>query len=65
MTVYSFVPLSEITNFSGDVKDFLDYLVSDQGLDESQYLISAGAGTEAFTGTDAVFTVSEFSIVIS
>lgn len=65
MTVYSFVPASQIASFSGDLMDFFGYLVSEQSLDESQYLISAGAGTEAFTGTDAVFTVSDFSVVIA
>lgn len=65
MTVYSFVPASQITDFGSDLKEFLDYLVDEQSLDEGQYLISAGAGTEAFTGTNAVFTVSEFSVVIA
>lgn len=65
MTVFSFLPTSQITSFSGDLKVFFDYLVSNQGLSKSQYLISAGAGTEAFTGKDAVFTVSDFSVVIA
>ena len=33
-----------MNSFSGDVKDFIDYLVSNQGLSDSQYLISVGAG---------------------
>lgn len=64
MTVFSFLPAGQITNFNADLKDFFDYLVAEQNLDESQYLISAGAGTEAFTGTNAVFTVSDFSVEI-
>lgn len=62
MTVYSFVGADSIPNFSGDLKTFVDYLVAEQGFDENQFLTSTGAGTEAFTGKDAVFTVSEFSI---
>ncbi|KAF2161047.1 glycoside hydrolase family 12 protein [Zasmidium cellare ATCC 36951] len=65
MTVYSFVAPSQVTNFSGDLKDFYAWLVSNDGFSESQYLISAGAGTEAFEGTDAVFTTSAYSLVIS
>lgn len=44
---YSFVATSNVTSFSGDVNDFLSYLVSDQSFDSSQYLVSIGAGTEA------------------
>ncbi|CZT22308.1 related to Probable xyloglucan-specific endo-beta-1,4-glucanase A [Ramularia collo-cygni] len=65
MTVFSFVPKSEIANFSGDLKAFVDYLVTKQGLDQSQYLISTGAGTEPFTGTNAVFNVSGYSVNIA
>ena len=43
-TVFSFVAESQVNSFSGDVKDFIDYLVSNQGLSDSQYLISVGAG---------------------
>lgn len=64
MTVFSFLPTSQITSFSGDLMTFVEYLVAEQGLDNSQYLISTGAGTEAFTGVDAVFDVSEFSVTI-
>ncbi|KAK6391764.1 hypothetical protein LTR65_004258 [Meristemomyces frigidus] len=44
---YSFVATENITSFSGDINDFLTYLVSDQSFDDSQYLVSIGAGTEA------------------
>lgn len=65
MTVFSFLSTDQITNFSGDLKRFLDYLVTEQGLPKEQYLISAGAGTETFTGSNAFFKVSEFSAVIT
>ena len=64
MTVYSFIASSTVNDFSGDMMDFFDYLVSSQGYDDSQYLISAGAGTEPFTGSNAVFTTSAYSISV-
>jgi len=67
MTVFSFVPANNggnVNNFSGDLIDFVDYLVDEQSFNESQYLISAGAGTEPFEGVDAVFTTSAYSITI-
>ncbi|KAI0154404.1 family 12 glycosyl hydrolase [Xylariaceae sp. FL1272] len=56
MKVYSFVASSQVTSFSGDLKLFLTYLSSNQGLSTSQYLTSMGAGTEPFTGSNAVLT---------
>lgn len=41
---------SEATSFSGDLIDFFKYLESNEGFSSSQYLVSIGAGTEAFTG---------------
>jgi len=61
---YSFVATENITSFSGDINDFLTYLVDSQSFDSSQYLVSIGAGTEAFTGSNAVFTTSSYSISI-
>ncbi|KAK5717401.1 hypothetical protein LTR15_009295 [Elasticomyces elasticus] len=61
---YSFVATENITSFSGDVNEFLTYLVDSQSFDSSQYLVSIGAGTEAFTGSNAVFTTSSYSIAI-
>jgi xyloglucan-specific endo-beta-1,4-glucanase len=43
-TVFSFVADSQVNNFSGNVKHFLKYLVLHQGLPNSQYLTSVGAG---------------------
>ena len=47
--VYSFVATSTINNFSGDLMDFWNYLVQNQGFDKSQYLQTIQAGTEPFT----------------
>ncbi|OTA31623.1 hypothetical protein BTJ68_08170 [Hortaea werneckii EXF-2000] len=65
--VFSFLPVSgnDINSFSGDVYEFISYLIDNQGLPSSQYLISAGAGTEPTTGQDAVFTVTEYSMTIA
>jgi xyloglucan-specific endo-beta-1,4-glucanase len=65
MKVYSFVASSNIASFSGDLKLFLTYLSSNQGLSTSQYLTSLGAGTEPFTGSNAVLTTSAYSVVIN
>ncbi|EKG10151.1 Glycoside hydrolase family 12 [Macrophomina phaseolina MS6] len=62
MTVFSFVASSEAQSFEADLKDFIDYLSSNQGLSTSQYIKSIGAGTEPFSGTDAKFTTSAFSV---
>ncbi|KAG0694007.1 glycoside hydrolase family 12 protein [Suillus ampliporus] len=54
--VYSFLLTSgEITSFSGDIYEFLSYLIDNEGMSSSQYLTTAQAGTEATTGT-AKFT---------
>ncbi|KAI6841223.1 hypothetical protein KC340_g2026 [Hortaea werneckii] len=53
-----------INSFSGDVYEFFTYLINNQEFDESQYLVSAGAGTEAFVGQNAEFTVSAYSLDI-
>ncbi|GAB7349733.1 hypothetical protein MBLNU459_g0469t1 [Dothideomycetes sp. NU459] len=64
-TVFSFVAVSEVTSFSGDIKTFLTYLINNQGLSSSQYLTSIGAGTEPFTGSSAVFTTSDYSLTVT
>lgn len=48
---FSFVASEETTSFSGDINDFLTYLVNNQGFDSSQYLVSVGAGTEAYANS--------------
>jgi xyloglucan-specific endo-beta-1,4-glucanase len=65
-TVYSFVAQNEITSFSGDLKLFLTYLTTIGGsFTAGQYVLSIGAGTEPFVGTDAVLTVSAYSCVFN
>ncbi|GMF13967.1 unnamed protein product [Phytophthora lilii] len=44
-TCFSFVATRTITNFSADLQKFLSYLVRNQGLPSSQYLITLEAGT--------------------
>ncbi len=61
-TVYSFVAVSQVTRFSGDIKLFFTWLAANEGFSTSQYVTSIGAGTEPFTGTDAVLTVNAYSI---
>ncbi|EME47572.1 glycoside hydrolase family 12 protein [Dothistroma septosporum NZE10] len=65
MTVYSFVASSAVNDFSGDLGDFFDYLVAKQGFSSSQYLISAGAGTEAFSGSEVTFTTSAYIFAVA
>ena len=60
-TVFSFVASSEITNFNGDLMNFFNYLVTSQGVSSAQYLQSIGAGTEPFTGSNAVLTTTKYS----
>lgn len=64
-TVYSFVASSAQESFSGDLQDFFSYLESNEGFSTSQYLLSAGAGTEPFSGSNAVLTTTSYSLVIS
>ncbi|CAE6406973.1 unnamed protein product [Rhizoctonia solani] len=63
-TVYSFVASSEITSYSGDLKAFVTYLASSQGLSTSQYLVGAQAGTEPFVGS-ATLTTSAYTIAVN
>jgi len=64
-TVFSFVAESEVTNFDDDIFKLVTYLIDNEGLSSSQYLTTLEAGTEPFTGSDAVFTVSAYSAVIN
>ncbi|KAJ5157111.1 uncharacterized protein N7482_008211 [Penicillium canariense] len=64
MTVYSFVASSPVTSFSGDMLNFFTYLIKNQGLSSSLYLVDVQAGTEPFTGT-AKLTVSSYSVVVA
>lgn len=62
MNVFSFVATSQVKSFNGDLKEFLTYLTSKQGVPSSQILTSAGAGTEPFTGSNAVFTTTGYTL---
>lgn len=50
MRVYSFVVGADeqVEEYEGDLKEFLDYLTTEQEMDGSQYVINIGAGTEPF-----------------
>lgn len=63
-TVYSFVAGSQVGDFSGDLNEFFTYLVSDQGVDDSLWITQLQAGTEPFTGTDAVFSTTAFTLSV-
>ena len=62
MKVYSFIAPSTTNSWSGDVKQFFNYLQTAQAFPaSSQNLIVFQFGTEAFTGGPATMTVSQFS----
>jgi xyloglucan-specific endo-beta-1,4-glucanase len=61
-TVYSFVATSQQNNFNGNIMDFFNFLIDHEGLPSSYYLQVLQAGTEAFTGEGAEFTVSPYQI---
>lgn len=63
-TVYSFVAASSVESWSGDMLDFLTYLVENEGVSSDKYITSLQAGTEPFTGTDAVFTTTSYSMSV-
>lgn len=63
-TVYSFVASSDIDSFDGDLNDFFTYLVDNEGVSDSLYITKLQAGTEPFTGTDAVFSTTEYTISV-
>ncbi|KAF7358580.1 Glycoside hydrolase family 12 protein [Mycena sanguinolenta] len=50
--VYSFLPTSgTVPSFNSDIKLFLNYLTTNQGLSSSQYLTTLQGGTEATSGS--------------
>lgn len=63
-TVLSFVATSKIESWSGDMMDFFNYLVENEGVSDSLYITQLQAGTEPFTGTDAVFTTTAYTISV-
>ncbi|CAE6413056.1 unnamed protein product [Rhizoctonia solani] len=54
--VYSFVAPSEMTNYSGDLKQFFTYLNANEKVSSDQYLVAVQAGTEPFEGTGTLLT---------
>jgi xyloglucan-specific endo-beta-1,4-glucanase len=65
MNVFSFVAASNVQSFSGDLTEFTEYLINNQGLSSSQILQSVGGGTEPFLGDNAVFTTSKYSASVA
>lgn len=65
MQVYSFVVSSPTKSFSGDLMQFFQYLEKNQGLQSSLYLTDVQAGTEPFTGSQAEFTTSSYSVSVA
>ncbi|CAI4220265.1 unnamed protein product [Parascedosporium putredinis] len=63
--VISFVATSSITNFNGDLNQFLTYLTTKQGVSSSLYATKLQAGTEPFTGSNAVLKTSAYRISVS
>jgi xyloglucan-specific endo-beta-1,4-glucanase len=64
-TVFSFVAPSNIGDFSADLKLFLTYLTTSQGVSTSAVVTSLQGGTEPFSGTDAVFTTSKYTMKVT
>ncbi|KAL1801003.1 hypothetical protein ACET3X_001345 [Alternaria dauci] len=62
MNVFSFVADRQVQSFNGDLMVFVKLLTSKYGLPASQILTSVGAGTEPFSGSNARFTVTEYSL---
>lgn len=56
--VYSFVRTENTGSFQADLKEFLDYLVANRGLDASKYLASVQSGTEVFHGDGELDTTA-------
>ena len=66
MKVYTFVTrYHDITSFNGDLMNFYRYLQSSFGLSNSLYLQKVQAGTEVFTGSNAVLTTSGYTITVT
>ncbi|KAI9566136.1 glycoside hydrolase family 12 protein [Boletus coccyginus] len=55
--VYSFLPVTgAITSFRGDIFEFLTYLIDNEYITPSEYLVTAQAGTEASCGNAVLNT---------
>ena len=56
--MYSFVRTSNVSSASLNLRDFTNYLVANNGLSSSKYLLSVEAGTEVFTGAGTLNTTA-------
>ncbi|KAJ4376005.1 hypothetical protein N0V83_001285 [Neocucurbitaria cava] len=64
-TVFSFVAPSNINSFDADIKLFFNYLTETQGVSNSHVVTGLQAGTEPFTGSNAVFTTSKYTLKVT
>ncbi|THH31589.1 hypothetical protein EUX98_g2573 [Antrodiella citrinella] len=63
-TVLSFVSANgDLTDFEVDLKDFFEYLISNEGVAATQYLQAIQTGTEPFVGT-ADLVIENFSVSV-
>lgn len=63
--VFSFVARTETRQFSADLNQFFKFLTKTQGVPANYFLQTVGAGTEPFTGSNAVFTVSPYTMSLN
>jgi xyloglucan-specific endo-beta-1,4-glucanase len=61
--VHSFVRTRNTTTFSMNIGEFLQYLVTERGLESSKYLTSVQAGVEVLLGAGELVTSSYFCTV--
>lgn len=59
--VFSFVATRELNSFDGDLMNFFNYLVQNNGVDAGLLLTSVQAGTEIAVGS-STFTTTKYSI---
>ncbi|KAL2062840.1 hypothetical protein VTL71DRAFT_5912 [Oculimacula yallundae] len=64
VTVFSFIAPSNQEKFSGDLNLFFKYLTTSQGVSTSAVITSLQSGTEPFTGSNAVFTTTDYTIKV-
>lgn len=62
-TTHSFVRTTNTESATLNIGDFLDYLVTERGLDNSKYLTSIESGTEVFVGVGELDTNSYYCTV--
>jgi xyloglucan-specific endo-beta-1,4-glucanase len=62
-TIHSFVRTTNTNSAALNIADFLNYLVTERGLDDTKYLTSIAAGTEILIGSGEVNTSSYYCSV--